>query len=226
MPTHTTSGGGGEDSDKSAVGKLLSRIPELQEFVNNTTTKGAAAVAAFGAALASQGDLTTDQVAAFARGSTTGASSPGGIAEFLATFASAPVTFIWNLIFQRLLEFAFTIVLYVIRSVVDVILLILAGDSLALQTEGRLGLSDLIFAVFVTAGGAMAQFVAVYYETLIGFTESLSPSTGTALDGVVAVLVFATTLSVTLWLGYRLAIAIMDALPGLSGVQTFITGGS
>jgi hypothetical protein len=198
--------------------KLFTRYPGLRQLAN-INKKAAGALAAFGGALMSPSSVS-------AAIPSVGPSDGTTVLDVLVAFGSNPLGFIWNLIVVRIIRLFVTGALWVASKVVAVILLIFAGDSLALETSGQLGLSDVLYAIVVRSFGAVATGVTLYFDIVTDLSRSLAPSTGTALDGAIATIVVAATMAVTAWLMYRLIIALLDSIPVLSGVQTFLSGGS
>jgi hypothetical protein len=218
-------GGGGGDgildsgsslSVSAVISSLFAQFPSLG-ILGNLDKKAAGALASLGGALVME---TNGEAVAELLGEDAKA------LDVLVAFGTNPLGFIWELIVVRLARFFAGAVLAIGRSLIDGILYVFVGDSLALETSGRLGLSDLVYAFVVDGGDALAQLVTLYFDLLIELGTIMDPSTGTALDGAIRTVVFVAGLVATLILLYRLISALVDAVPALSGVQTFLTGGS
>lgn len=211
-------GGGGSPGGDDSDGVL----EDLRSGLNKRT---AAALTTLAAMVSNVGSVDPQEAAraALGRDATTSAEE---ISFTLVGFAKDPLGFIWELLYYRLVLFLVTLILWLAVSLIDVIMLILVGDDLALRTTGQLGISDLIYLLFDSVGTALVFLSSTYIDFVLWTYESANPETGTLWDGVIRTIVFVVFVILTAVLLYRLIIAIMDAIPVISGVQTFLTGGS
>lgn len=152
--------------------------------------------------------------------------NPQTITEVLVGFAQDPFTFIWNVIFIRLIQLISWVVLTLGSVVIDATLFLFVGDDTALETSGQLGLSDLVYVLATALAQPAVMLIDLYTDTVIDVALLTTPQTGTVWSGVLTNSVIAVELFVSVVVGYRLLIAILDAIPVVSGVQTFISGGS
>lgn len=232
LPFELGGGDAGSGSDGPIpdwLSEIFNRFPSLEVFAG-VDKKAAGAIAAFGAALMDPssivdgGEIKPGEVAA--RVSGTRQEGADSLIEILVAFATDPFAFIWNLIIVQVVRYIVWTVLTVAAVVIEAIFFVVAGSSLRLQTSGQMGISDVAYAIFIQLAGALASVISLYFESVTELATIISPSTGTALDGSIRTIVLVGVTLLTLTVLYRVVIALLDAVPGLSGVQTFITGGS
>jgi len=243
-------GGGGSGDDDTIINKTINRVTEVNvpdwikdnnalQTLSNIGSQGgrilqkiASAPKGAGAVLATLGGAILDPESIPSAGSLGqqaaagfGNLTPEVIVQVLVGFAKDPFAFIWNLLVRKLLLFATRLVLVVASFVIDSLLYLLVGGNLTLEESGALGLSDLVFVILVGLSRPAIIAIETYTDAVVIVARTAVPQ-GTVWSGVAATVIIGGELIVTGVLAYRLALAVLDAVPGLSGVQTFLTGGS
>ncbi|PSP31189.1 hypothetical protein BRC64_11210 [Halobacteriales archaeon QH_10_67_22] len=150
----------------------------------------------------------------------TAGSNPEELINNLIAFAIDPLGFIWSLILARIIRLA----LGIGASVIDAILFVFVGSNVGLQREGQLGLSDAIYTVIAGLAEQAAIAIRSYGDALVYIANTLIPTEGGVWTGVAVNVVIVAELLISAFLLYRLLIAVADAIPIVSGIETFIRG--
>ncbi|QZX98728.1 hypothetical protein [Halobaculum rubrum] len=92
------------------------------------------------------------------------------------------------------------------------------------RDESVWGLADLFPAIASYALDLVEYVYGAYVDVGLFVASAITPSVPGPIDGLILLVVFAVEAVVTMFLIVRGTRAVADAIPGLSGIETFIFG--
>lgn len=140
---------------------------------------------------------------------------------FLVDLAAHPVETIRVIIFTDLLKGLIGIV----SPIIDGLLYVYAGSQRGYAaSHGGYGLADLPMLVATLIYDTVTWVIGTYFDTLEAVASLAVPQLPGAIDGILMTAVYVSLLVLTAIAMYRLAIALVDAIPVVSGLDELLFG--
>ncbi len=146
------------------------------------------------------------------------AGNPANIISTLVAIGSDPGTFIREIIYGEL-------VLGILRlasPLIDALLIVVIGESVGYNEHGVWGIEDVILFVPITLYDVSLWSVTSLYDALLAVNRAIIPLESGLVYGVFVYGFLIVEFVIVAELSRRLLRAVLDSVPILSGVETFL----